>query len=191
MALTASDLISYYRPSECGLRIYLRQRGEEEEPASAFEELLTALGKRHERSHLSALGDHLNLSTLPREERITRTKEAVAKHFPVIYQACLTAVVQVNGKDVEVLGEPDFLLLRQDEYVIRDAKIALRINEKDHPEILLQLQLYGWLFDQNFGKPPSALEVYSGKGNLVPVPYDKGVAALKLLETIDTLQSAS
>jgi len=160
MALMATDLISYYRPSECSLRTYLRNRREKEEPRSAFEELLIVLGRRHEKAHLSTLGDYLDLSSLTPEVRMARTKEAVAQHVPAIYHAYLTATAQVDGKDVEVVGEPDFLLLRNGEYVIRDTKIALRITEKDHPEILLQLQLYAWLFQQNFGKPPCALEVY-------------------------------
>lgn len=190
MALTASDLVSYYRPSECGLRIFLRQHGQEEEPPSPFDELLIRLGRRHEQSHLASLGAHLDISSLPEGGRLARTKEAVATQNPTIYQARLEATANILGSDVRIIGEPDFLLFRGSGYAIRDCKIALRINEKDHPEILLQLQLYGWLFERNFGKAPIALEVYSGRGAIVPIAHDKGTAALGSLSTILAIRSA-
>lgn len=35
--------------------------------------------------------------------------------------------------------------------------MARRITEKDHPEIVLQLQLYGWLYEQVIKEPPYKL----------------------------------
>jgi predicted RecB family nuclease len=190
MRIIASDLISYYRPSECELRLYLRQRGEKEEPRSEFEQLLAVLGRRHEANHLSTLGAYADITSFPEDERAARTKEAISSKTPVVYQGKLTAKLTIAGESVEVTGQPDFLLAQQSGYVIRDSKISLRITEKDHPEILLQLQLYGWLFEQTFGAPPAALEVHSGRGTIVPVPYDKGAAVLQVLEQIVKLNNA-
>ena len=38
----------------------------------------------------------------------------------------------------------------------------------------LQMQLYGWLFEQTVGIKPLRLEVHCGSGDLVQVPYDGG-----------------
>jgi predicted RecB family nuclease len=189
--ITATDLVSYHRPSECELRLYLRHHGEQEKASSEFEQLLSILGKRHEANHLSCLGAHLNIDSYPEEERVIRTKDAVNKNTHVIYQGRLTAAVQIAGQTVQVIGQPDFLLAQQSGYGIRDSKISLRINEKDHPEIVLQIQLYGWLFERTFGVPPVALEVHSGRGIIVPIPYDGGTAALNALETVVKIYNAN
>jgi predicted RecB family nuclease len=128
--ITATDLVSYHRPSQCGLRLYLRHRGEREEASSEFEQLLSILGKRHEANHLSCLGAHINIDSYPEEERVIRTKDAVNNNTPVIYQGRLTAGLQIAGQTVQVVGQPDFLLAQQSGYRIRDSKISLRINER-------------------------------------------------------------
>ena len=46
------------------------------------------------------------------------------------------------------------------------------------------MQLYGWLFEKSCGTPPKALQVHSGTGDIVPVLYDGGVAALAGLERL-------
>jgi len=56
MRLTASDIVSLYRPTLCSNRVFLRQKGEPEGEPSAFDELLKRLGERHERQHLELLG---------------------------------------------------------------------------------------------------------------------------------------
>ena len=40
LRLVASDFYGYYRPSECGLRIWLREQGVEEAPPSPYSENL-------------------------------------------------------------------------------------------------------------------------------------------------------
>ena len=52
----------------------------------------------------------------------------------------------------------------------------------------LQLQLYGWLFEQTVGVPAKRLEVHTGNGDIVDVPYDGGVAALAELARILALK---
>ena len=48
MRLTATDIVSLYRPTPCSLRVYLRQKGVPEAEPSAFEQILRTLGQRHE-----------------------------------------------------------------------------------------------------------------------------------------------
>jgi hypothetical protein len=55
MRLTASDIFGLYRPTECPLRVYLRQQGVKESEPSAFERILETLGERHELEHLALL----------------------------------------------------------------------------------------------------------------------------------------
>ena len=78
MRLIASDFITHDRPSPCDLRVLLKQNGEKEAEPSAFDEVLRRLGIRHEQEHLSTLGEHTDLSTLPLAERIKRTFDAIA-----------------------------------------------------------------------------------------------------------------
>lgn len=191
MQIVASDLTSHYRPSECALRQYLRQRGEREGPRSEFEDLLAKLGRLHERKHLATLGPYVDISSFAESERLSKTKESVANKATVIYQPRFNARIPISGQNVEIVGQPDFLLAQHQGYTIRDSKISLRITEKDHPEILLQLQLYGLLFERTFGSTPTALEVHSGRGSIVAVPYDKGVAVLKVLGEIVDLATAT
>ena len=68
------------------------------------------------------------------------------------------------------MGDPDFLIRQDSGYIIRESKMSRRVNEKDHPEILLQLQTYGWLYQNTFGVPAATLEVHNGAGEIVEVP---------------------
>ena len=191
MRLTASDLYTYHLPSRCELRPYLKANAVEPSPPGPFEEVLRTLGKRHERQHLESFADVVNLSSGTLEERTERTIEEVGRSAPAIYQAVLRAETVLNGVTIEILGEPDFLLRGSDGYVIRDCKIARRITEADHPEIRRQLELYGWLYENTFGKPPIRLEVFSGTGELEPIPYDGGTAALAELGIVHALTGSS
>jgi hypothetical protein len=86
---------------------------------------------------------------------------------------------QLNGVQCEIRGIPDFLIYGDGGYVIRDSKISRRINEKDHPEIIYQLQSYGWIYDRTFGQPPESLQVHSGSNEIIDIPYDGGLVALE------------
>ena len=59
-------------------------------------------------------------------------------------------------------------------YAIRDSKLARRIGNGSHPEIDLQLQTYGWLYEQVLGEAPVALQVHNGIGAIADIPYDGG-----------------
>ena len=182
MLLKASDPYTLHNPSKCELRVYLRHHGEPEEPPGPYEEVLRVLGKRHEKSHLGSFATVVDLSSASPAEREERTREEVRKEAPVIYQAGLKATTRFGGVDCEVVGEPDFLIYNGGNYVIRDSKMSRRITQKDHPEIFGQLQIYGWLFEQTFSKPPLRLEIHGGAGAIVEIPYDGTREALQNLE---------
>jgi hypothetical protein len=148
------------------------------------------LAERHEQAHLATFPTVVDLSAGTREDRERRTQEAVRNGAPVIYQAALRATIQINGSECEIVGEPDFLLHEAGRYVVRDSKIARRITEQDHPEILRQLELYGWLHERGFGQPPLRLEVHRGTGDIVQIPYDGGRIALELVRKIVRLKDA-
>ena len=99
----------------------------------------------------------------------------------MIYQGALRAETVVGGMECDVFGEPDFLIRQGSGYVVRDAKLSRRITRSDHPEIIASLQLYGWLFEQTFGRPPEALEVAAGDGGIVLIDYDNAEFALATL----------
>jgi len=163
----------------------LKEKGVEGAVPGPYEQVLGRLGDEHERRHLASFPSFVDLSSGTLDERISRTKEAVSKRSPVIYQGVLKANLVIGGTDCEILGIPDFIILEDDgSYVIRDSKMSRRINEKDHAEIIFQIGIYGRLFDQTFGQPPNRLQVHSGTDEIVDIPYDRGFAALEALDEI-------
>ena len=92
-----------------------------------------------------------------------KTADAIAEKVPVLYQPAFLATERICGTDVEIVGVPDYLILDGDGYVIRDSKMARRIDEENHPEILLQVQLYGWLFEKCCGTAPKGLQVHAAQ----------------------------
>ncbi|MEW6554243.1 MAG: TM0106 family RecB-like putative nuclease [Actinomycetota bacterium] len=178
MILNASEFYSYYRPSPCELRVFLRQNAPEEEmPLGPFEELLKRLGIDHEKEHLQALLTSYEMTDLSEGdmgERVEKTKAAITQGSQFIYHGLFLASTVINGARVEIIGEPDFILRGGSGYIVRDAKLSKRINEKEHPEIFRQMELYGWLFEQVIGTPPERLEIYGGSKELTPIGYDGG-----------------
>ena len=146
----------------------------------------------------------MNRTTLPRWEptrtsarssqsnKLRRTLEAIRTRVPVIYQGEFRVQATIGGTGVEVVGRPDYLILDGDDYIIRDSKLSRKVDAKHHEEIMLQLQLYGWLFEQAVGAPAKRLQVHAGGGDLIDVPYDGEAAALaKLAEVLALKQLAS
>ncbi len=126
-----------------------------------------------------------------RRERERETLRLLSEDTPAIYQGRLSAVVDLDGEECEIVGEPDFLIRTATGHVIRDSKLARTIDGDRHPEIRLQLQLYGFLYERLLGRPPAALEVHAGSGELVPVAYDGGGAALGYLRFLRSLRAAA
>jgi predicted RecB family nuclease len=94
----------------------------------------------------------------------------------------------LDGVECEIVGYPDFLIWEEDGYIIRDSKMARRVNEDNHPEIIRQVGLYAFLFEMACGKEPKAIQVHCGTKAIVDVPYDGGVSALTELRRIAGLR---
>jgi predicted RecB family nuclease len=188
LKLSASDFYSFYRPSKCELRVYLRHIGELESPPGPYDEVILRLGLRHEKAHLATFPSFVDLGSGAREERKHKTLEEIEGGAEVIYQPVLNVSRTLGGVECEITGEPDFLIKAENGYAIRDSKIARRISEKDHPEILHQLDLYGWLFEQELGRPPTELQVHAGTGEIVTIPYGGGSGALSVFQEISVIK---
>jgi len=188
MKFDASDFHVYHQPAVCDLRVYLRHIGEPEGKPSPYVEVLKKLGVRHETIHLRTFPEFVDLRSGPDREK--RTIEAIKNRAPVIYQGRFKATLPVNGITCEVIGEPDFLIATPDGYIIRDSKMARRVTDDDHPEILYQLRIYGWLFEQNLKESPHRLEVHSGIGEIIEIPHDNGAETIKMLERIVSIRLA-
>jgi len=189
--LTASDFYTFFSPSKCELRVYLKHIGKTGAPPGPYEEVLFRLGKRHEAAHLATFPEYIDLSKGHLEEREKKTREAVELGAPLIYQAVLRTTHKLHDGEYEILGEPDFLIRHQNSYIVRDSKISRRITESDHPEILRQLEIYGWLYERLIGESPVGLEVHAGTGEIIKIPYDGGSAALQVLEHLARLKIAA
>lgn len=168
--LTAQDIHRRYAPSECGLRVFLKNQGIDEAPPSEFEQVIMRLGQRYESQYLATIAKIVDLRSLDRDKRFEQTQALVRAGSDALYQPLLKTHISLADHDCEIVGEPDFLIREDGHYIIRDVKMARRVDEESHPEILLQLQLYGWLYEQVFREPPARLEVFNGKGEMVSVP---------------------
>jgi predicted RecB family nuclease len=188
--LVATDFFSLYRPSECELRVWLRQQGVEEAPPGPYAEVLMKLGQEHERRHLRRFPNHLDLGRGSLAERTEHTREAVHDGERVIYQGVLRATTRLADTVVEIVGVPDFLLPARSGYAIRDSKLARRIGGGRNPTIELQLETYAWLYEQTFGERPVALQAHAGSGEILDLPYESGERALAALERILLLRLA-
>jgi len=165
MQISATDAYRIYRPSNCELRLYLHHHGVEEAGPGPFEEVIRRLGERHERMHLATFPDVLDLGAGTSQGRQNATLEAVRRQAPVVYQSLFCFRARLGERDCEIVGSPDFLLEENGSYVIRDVKIARRIS--DHPEILWQLRIYGWLYERAVGQPAARLEVFNATGDII------------------------
>jgi len=188
MRLTPTDFVSNHRPTPCDLRVFLRHRQEEEAKPGPYDVVLRRLGLRHERNHLATLGTFTEVSAASIEEHVRMTADAIKRKVPVLYQPAFLTLERICGTDVEIVGVPDYLILDGNGYLIRDSKMARRIDEDNHPEILLQVQLYGWLYERSCGAAPKGLQVHAGTGEIVTIPYDGGATALRELERLLTLK---
>jgi predicted RecB family nuclease len=183
--LSASSHYNLYRPTLCERRVFLVAHGEPQPPASDFDMLLKDLGGRHEKEHLADFPLHKDLSDGNLADRAQRTKDAIAQGVPVIYQGALRAAFP-GSRDI-VSGSPDFMISDGESYRIRDCKLARSMGNGRHPEIDLQLQTYGWLFEKTFAKLPSALEAYLGNRTIVTTVYRGADSAVQEIARIREL----
>jgi predicted RecB family nuclease len=184
MKLTANNIYDYYSPSICEKRLYYRFIGEKESPPGPFEEVIFMLGQRHEKNHVNSLGEYYDVSKLPYDRRATKTRELIENRTPVIYQGVLIAEEEINGFTVEITGIPDVMIYNGSGYTIRDCKLARHADEERHPEILAQLQVYGYLFEKSTERKPVKLEAFLGDSTTAEIPYDNGDSASAILKEI-------
>ncbi len=189
MRLSASDIYTLFRPSKCDRRVYLRAHDEPEGEPSELDKLIEELGLRHEREHLSSFPSVLDLSKGSLAARAAGTLRAIEAKTPVIYQAVLAA--SLPGGSESVVGIPDFLIRDARGYIIRDCKLSRHVGEGRHEEIVLQLELYGRLYEENVRRPPAALEVYLGDRSITRLEYHGGTPALDVLNRIRELAERS
>ena len=182
MNLTPSHIYTLYTPSVCTRRVYLRAKNYSEAEPSPFQKLLDELGLRHEQNHLDTFEKYTDLQDGSIDQRVANTIDAVHNKADAIYQGVLRSVLP--GTQESVFGIPDFLIRSDDGYVIRDCKLARKADDKHHTEILLQLELYGWLYEQTFQTPPAGLEVYLGDESILSLEYRGGNDALSVLQDI-------
>lgn len=62
-----------------------------------------------------------------------------------------------GGAENEILGIPDFMILDGDDYIIREAEMASRIDEESHTRFC-----FSWQFESSCATRPEALQVFSG-----------------------------
>ena len=179
--VVASDFYGYLKPSRCGLRVWLREQGEPEDPPGDFPKMLMRLGIEHEQRHLERFPNHVDIGQLPREEQLAATMAEVAAGERVIYQGRLHGEAVLAGRRVEVVGLPDFMLPARAGYAIRDSKLSRRIGPAQE-NVRLQLETYGWLYEQTFGEAPVALQVHAGSGEIFHIDYEGGGDALAMFE---------
>ena len=187
--LRATDALVHLGNTPCDRRVWIKanQASKPKEPG-ALKVVLAKLGIEHEQRHAEeAFPDRLDLGDAePLEERVRQTVEAIEAGDRVIYQGALKTVVDLGDGEVEAVGLPDFIIPRDEGHVIQDAKLARSIDKTDKLGIVRQLQIYGWLFEEVTGSAPAGLEVFSGKGEVIPVPIDHEAAKSELAE-IDRL----
>lgn len=180
ITINPSHFYSLYSPSSCELRLYLSYRGRPSSPPSAFEQILFRLGQRHERSHLASFPIVTDLTGTS----FDKTLEEIQKESPVIYQGELITQAHIDKTMIEVVGIPDFMIKESKGYLIRDCKLARHADESTHPEILRQLQVYGWLFEKSTGNKPLRLEVLKGDGIIESFDYADEKTTLSYICTL-------
>lgn len=191
MQLSPQDFVTFHRPSKCDLRPYLKEQGIEPSPPGPYDEVLRELGIRHEKEHLATFPTVLNLEDQSLDDAFQQTTDAVQSSTPVIYQPALKASLVVDGQSHSVVGQPDFLIYEDDGYIVRDVKMSRRITEKDHPEIIQQLHLYGWLYEQVFRTLPIRQEVFNGTSEVVDIKWEQWDTVLDQLRYVIRLRESS
>lgn len=187
LILKPTQFYTLYRPSKCESRLYLDQKGLKPSPPSAFEEILFRLGRRHEKNHLDTFPVFSDLTEAPFE----KTLEEIQKGSPVIYQGELESKIKISGQEILVIGIPDFIINEGEGYFIRDCKIVRHATEDKHPEILRQLQVYGWLFEKTVGIKPLKLEVFKGDRSIDKFNYGGEDIAISYLKSLIEIISFS
>lgn len=199
--LSPATIAKYFVPSRCNRRIWLaaKQPDLEEKKVGPFDEFLKSQGIRHEKRVLDQLrSDHpdwVDVRGAVNPNALEDTISHVHDGRQLIYQGKLAhSGIELSGREVVIVGYPDFMIKTETGYHIADAKLTRAIYKETetgkqslkskYRYITLQLQLYGWLFHQQFPALEVELSVINGRGAWESVPLDGGRLALECLETI-------
>ena len=175
----------YYVPAACGKRIYLRGKDYPEGDADPFLQTLAKLGEQHETRQRERLAPYLDLAFGTREDRIKKTRQALLeKSDQTLFRPLLAARTALGGKQRELVGEPDFLVQKENGWSVLEVKLARKVEGGQHREIRLQVDCYGWLLDQTLGEPPVSLQVLLGDGSISEREYTGAEEALELLDKL-------
>jgi len=184
MHITAHNVYDLHSPVRCERRCYYKLHRHEEVSPGAFEELLFKLGSLHEERYIETIRPFVDVGAVPFDERASLTRHLLQQKESVIYHGYFCTEITVGTHLTRLSGAPDILVREGSSYVVRECKLARTADEKNHVEILLQLQIYGYLLQQATGSPPSRLEVYLGDGSVEAFVYDGGISALAAIEEI-------
>ncbi len=208
LTLSPSSVTRLSVPSKCERRTWLRYNSDVvPAPDGPFQVLLQDLGIQHERRVLERLqgerGEFVDLDSYDNPNAFPETIEAV-KTGKNVYQGKFECPLPDAPDEVMLQGLPDFLYRDEDgkTWVIADAKLARKVYERDDDGeiardkngkgkrdkkkdyIVLQLQLYGWMFEQVFDGLDFRLVVFTGSGGEEEIEYDGGEGALQQLRRI-------
>ena len=134
MRLTASDIVSMYRPAPCQLRVYLREHHAAESEPGAYDEIIERLGRLHEQSHLASLGARVLRNLL---DLLPITKTSVVLPLPSYSLKVVEQYVGFRRTQDEYGGSwamSQFILATEtNDEAKRDSLMAeiLKYNEED------------------------------------------------------------
>jgi predicted RecB family nuclease len=184
MRVTATDAITHLGGTRCDRRVWIKKNdaAKPREPGD-LEVALATMGAEHEARHAASFTNIVDLGDVkPLAEQARLTLDEIGKRSDVIYQGALVTDHLFGGVGVEVVGLPDFIIPVDGGHVIRDAKLARSVDDRSKPGIVLQLQIYGWLFERITGTAPVALEVFSGEQTIIDIPFERELAVAELEE---------
>lgn len=190
MKVAASAWYELFSPTECAKRVRLVASGEQAAESGPYEKVLEELGRRHELDYLATLEPVVHIGAGTDDERMAATLKAIKDGAKVIYQPFFKTNVTVDGEVLELVGNPDFLILSNAGYVIRDAKLARHVRRDEKPEVHYQLQAYSFLFQTAVGQSVAGLEVYDGLRLLQGVDYEGPEAFLTALNQMVRLRNS-
>ena len=188
LRVTASDIYWIVANPWCERALYLKERGVEGAPPSAFQQMIIEAGIEHEERYLGELAPVVDLSEGSLADRAAATETAARAGPTTLYQPVLLDRVDVDGRTVEVVGIPDFILVESSGVAIRDTKVALRVTPDERPDITAQLAFYAWLYGRRFGEPAERLEVVAGDGTIHRL--DEAAADVAVMDLVATVVAA-
>ncbi|MBX9669682.1 MAG: TM0106 family RecB-like putative nuclease [Candidatus Obscuribacterales bacterium] len=187
------DIRELFQPSKCNLRVYLRAHQDAAHQTVSVTHPLDEFFQRQFAKLTSIcrsrFNDLVDFSEIEFENRELLTAKSIVNHqLKHMYKPLLVVRTKLNGTNMVLKGEPDFLIREGDDFIIQNVKLAHSISEADHEEIIVELQFHGWLLSMIAGRAPLRLEILSGTGKTHIIKYDGGSSALRALVKVANLR---